>query len=65
MIILFKIIFSIFAIIGIVNPELSWKISEGWKFRNVEPSEAYLVLTRIVGVITLIVIWLLFPNSIY
>lgn len=65
MIILFKIIFSIFAIIGIVNPELSWKMSEGWKFRNAEPSEAYLVFTRIVGVIALIVIWVLFPNTIY
>ena len=63
MIILLKLIFSIFCIIGIVNPELSWKMSEGWKFRDAEPSEAYLFMTRLIGVVALVVIWLFMPYS--
>lgn len=60
---LIKIIISIFALVGIINPELSWKLSEGWKFRDAEPSDAYLVYTRIVSVVILIVLWLVFPNG--
>lgn len=54
-----KIIVSIFLIIGIINPELSWKLSEGWKFKDAEPSDAYLIMTRIISVIVLIIVWLL------
>ncbi len=53
-----KIIVSIFLIIGIINPELSWKLSEGWKFKDAEPSDAYLIMTRIISVIVLIIVWL-------
>lgn len=63
MFILIKIIISIFALVGIINPELFWKLSEGWKFRDAEPSDAYLVYTRIVSVVILIVLWLVFPNG--
>lgn len=63
LIIFFKLIFTVICIIGIVNPELSWKMSEGWKFRDAEPSELYLIMTRVMSVVILIVLWFIFPNS--
>ncbi|MDD7796040.1 DUF6199 family natural product biosynthesis protein [Clostridium sp. 'White wine YQ'] len=57
-----KIIISIILIIGIINPRLSWKISEGWKFKDVEPSTLYLIMTRVMSVVMLIVVWLAIPN---
>lgn len=53
-----KIIFSIFLLIGIINPKLSWKMSEGWKYKDIEPSEGYLIGTRIISVVILVIIWL-------
>lgn len=63
MIIFIKLFFSVMCIIGIVNPKLSWKMAEGWKFKNVEPSSFYLIMTRIMSVIMLIIVWLIIPNS--
>lgn len=54
----FKIILSILLIIGIVNPKLAWKMSEGWKFKEeIEPSITYLVVNVIGSIIILLVIW--------
>ncbi|MDF2883566.1 MAG: histidine kinase [Clostridiaceae bacterium] len=60
---LFKIILSLLLLVGIINPKLEWKIAEGWKFKNVEPSTAYLIITRIASLITLILIWILIPSK--
>ncbi len=57
-----KLIFTIFCLIGIINPELSWKMSEGWKFKDAEPSEAYLIMTRIMSIVILIVVWFAIPG---
>ena len=57
-----KIIISIILIIGIINPRISWMMSDGWKFKNAEPSTLYLIMTRIMSVIMLIVVWLAIPN---
>ena len=62
MFILFKLIFTVFALIGILNPKLTWQMSEGWKFKDAEPSEAYLVMTRITSVVVLIVVWIVIPG---
>jgi len=56
-----KVIASIFLVIGIINPKIAWKISEGWKFKNVEPSEVYLLFNRIMSVVILVVIWFVIP----
>lgn len=58
-----KIILSILLLVSLINPKLQWKITETWKFKNAEPSTAYLVITRISSLITLIVIWVLIPNK--
>lgn len=57
-----KLVFSVILIIGIINPKAAWKVSEGWKFKNVEPSETYLMLNRIASVIFLIILWAAIPN---
>lgn len=57
-----KIIFSIFALVGIINSKFAWKMSEGWKYKDVEPSEIYLIMSRVMAIITLLVIWFAFPN---
>ncbi|WP_042333717.1 DUF6199 family natural product biosynthesis protein [Desulfosporosinus meridiei] len=54
-----KIIASVFLIITIINPRITWMISEGWKFKNAEPSELYLIINRIMAVVIFIVIWVL------
>jgi hypothetical protein len=58
-----KIILSILLLVSLINPKLQWKITEGWKFKNVEPSTAYLIITRIASLITLILVWILIPNK--
>lgn len=35
----------------LLAPYASWYMSVGWKLRDAEPSDAYLVMTRIGGVI--------------
>ncbi len=46
-----------------INPHLAWQISEGWRYKNVEPSEAYLVISRIAGVVMIVIALLLIFSS--
>lgn len=49
---------SIFIILGFINwaePALAWHLSEGWKYRDVEPSDTALAMTRVGGIIGVIV----------
>ena len=56
--IFFKIIISILLIIGIVNPKMAWKMSEGWKFKEeIEPSITYLIVNVIGSIVVLFIIW--------
>ena len=44
--------------VGIFNtaaPETAWYLSRGWQFKNAEPSEAALLLTRCSGVVAIVV----------
>jgi hypothetical protein len=54
---LFKVIISIMLIVGIINPRIAWQMSEGWKFKDAEPSVIYLGMTRVMSVVMLIVLW--------
>lgn len=38
-----------------INPESAWKWEMGWKVKNAEPSDAYLVYARISGIVMCIV----------
>ncbi|WP_068965592.1 DUF6199 family natural product biosynthesis protein [Desulfosporosinus sp. BG] len=62
MTIFLKLIISVVLLVGIINPRIAWMISEGWKFKNAEPSEVYLLFNRIMAIVILIVIWLIFPG---
>lgn len=62
MLIFFKIIISTVLVIGIINPQMAWRITEGWKYKNVEPSAVYLFINRIAAIFGLIIIWFVFPN---
>jgi hypothetical protein len=54
----FKIILSVLLIIGIFNPKMPWKMSEGWKFKeDIEPSATYIVVNVIGSIVILIVMW--------
>lgn len=59
-----EIIFAIICLgIGALNifcPELGWYLSEGWKFRDAEPSDFALTMTRIGGVISVIIGFIFF-----
>ena len=45
------LILIILGIVAIINPKLSWYLSWGWRFKDVEPSEAALIAARLSGVI--------------
>ena len=56
----FRITVALFVALSLVlvfNPRLCWKIQYGWKFEDAKPSKAYLLMTRISGVISTI-IWI-------
>jgi len=52
---LFGLVFILFGLFAALSPETAWQLQEGWKFRNAEPSDLALVMTRIGGVFTIVV----------
>lgn len=41
-------------LLGALNffaPRFMWQITEGWKFKDAEPSEGYLLFGRVIGVV--------------
>ena len=38
-----------------INPEAAWQLEIGWKVRDAEPSDAYLLYIRITGIVASIV----------
>lgn len=48
-------IILIASIISIVNPEGAFYLERGWKFKDAEPSDAYLELTKVGGIIGIII----------
>lgn len=52
---LFIFLFVLIALLNIFFPKASWYMSYGWKIKgDVEPSDAYLFMTRVGGVFVLI-----------
>ena len=52
--ILFFFILLIVGVISIFSPETAWRLFEGWKFRDAEPSDAVLVYIRVAGAIEIV-----------
>lgn len=45
-------------LVGIFNaasPETAWYLSDGWKYKNAEPSEEALGLTRVGGIVAIVI----------
>ena len=55
-----KIIFSIFLIVGIINPKISWKLKGGWMDKEGEPSKLYIVVNRGFSIVLLAALWLFY-----
>ena len=51
---MFVLLFLI-GIVDLVAPEAAWYLGGGWKFKDAEPSDAALVLTRIGGGICILI----------
>ncbi|WP_391572190.1 DUF6199 family natural product biosynthesis protein [Cohnella sp.] len=53
--VVFIILFIILAILNIVYPSFGWYMRYGWMVKGEsEPSEAYLIMSRIGGIVALI-----------
>lgn len=50
-------------LLEIFHPRLTWFLTEGWKFKDAEPSEAYLTFSRVMGVVMLIVGLIFYANT--
>jgi hypothetical protein len=48
------IIFLILGVWSTASPHSSWYLSYGWRYKNAEPSEIALILTRISGIILIL-----------
>ena len=53
--IIFGIICLALGALNIFLPELGWYLNVGWKFRDAEPSDAALTMTRVGGIIAVII----------
>ena len=55
----------IFGIINFLFPRLSWRLKLGWRAKDSEPSDAVLIITRIIGIVAIIIgVYLLFVSGI-
>jgi hypothetical protein len=61
----FIILFIILAILNIVYPSFGWYLRYGWMVKGEsEPSEAYLIMSRVGGIVALVLlIFVLFSGA--
>jgi hypothetical protein len=50
MFIIVPIIMIIASVVAVSSPRTAWYFGEGWKYKNVEPSDGALVMIRVGGV---------------
>lgn len=54
--VLFAFLFILIAVLNIIYPKFGWYIRYGWMVKgDSEPSEAFLIMSRISGIIVIIV----------
>lgn len=62
----FIFLFVLIALLNIFFPRAGWYMSYGWKIKgDVEPSDAYLLMTRIGGVFVLVMVLTFWFGVIY
>ena len=52
---LFGLALFVIGVVNAVSPETGWHMSEGWKFKDAEPSEAALLWGRIGGIVSSVI----------
>lgn len=52
---IFGLLLLFFGGLSAINPEAAWQLEIGWKVKDAEPSDAYLLYTRVVGIILCII----------
>ena len=67
LLIIVPIIGIVLGIVAIVSPKTAWYLQEGWKYKNVEPSELRLFMVRIGGVAGVIgfLVFIFFAQSMF
>lgn len=64
--VVFSILFVLIAMLNIFFPAMGWHMRYGWMVKgDSEPSEAYLMMSRISSVIVLIIFFLFFLPSMF
>lgn len=53
--ILCGVISILYGLFSVLAPETAWLLSEGWKYKNVKPSEMNLFMHRVGGVVAILV----------
>ena len=53
--VIFGMVMLILGVVNAISPETGWRMSEGWKYKDVEPSEAALLWGRIGGIVCIII----------
>lgn len=54
-----KIVLTAILLLGVVNPALSIKLTESWKFNRKPPSERVYRITRLYSAIAIVIVWVL------
>ncbi len=54
MFIIVPAIIIISSLVAVFSPRTAWYFQEGWKYKNVEPSDGALIVVRIGGVVGVI-----------
>jgi hypothetical protein len=52
---LFGVLLNLHGLLSIISPQILWFLTEGWTFKDAEPSDAVTIFGRIFGVFTLVV----------
>lgn len=52
--ILLFFVLLIWGIICALSPETAWEMTDGWKYKDAEPSEGVLKYLRVIGVVQIV-----------
>ena len=54
-----KVVLTAVLLLGIVNPALSIKLTESWKFNRKPPTDRVFKITRLYSAVAIVIVWVL------
>jgi len=65
--IIVPVIAIIFSVVAVSSPRTAWYFQEGWRYKNVEPSDGALIMIRVSGVFGVIfgIVFIILSQSIF